>query len=228
MTDLSQLADGIFTSVKGYIARCLEPIIKRIDAIESRPAPVDGKNGRDGTNGKDGVNGKDGKNGLDGAPGRGIDGKDGRDGEKGEPGCDGKSITVDDVRSILEGEIAKGVLELERRATDAVQRAVDRLQQPKDGVNGRDGISLDDFDAKMDGRMLTLSMRCGDRTVERAIKLEIPMDKGIFRSGQSYEKSDVVTFGGSQWIALKDTNTKPPSDAWRLCVSKGKDGGDAK
>lgn len=218
----------------------IENIIKRI------PVPKDGKDaspGRDGTDGKS-IGIDDIRTVLDCEIAKGLLGLERRatdtlqravesmpkpkDGEKGEPGSDGKSITADDVRSILEGEIAKGVLDLERRATDAVHRAVDRLHQPKDGVNGRDGISLDDFDAKMDGRMLTLSMRCGERTVERTIKLEIPMDKGIFRSGRSHEKSDVVTFGGSQWIALKDTDTTPPSDAWRLCVSKGKDGKDAK
>ena len=79
----------------------------------------------------------------------------------------------------------------------------------------------------LEGRTFTFALRCGERVVEKLIKVPFPMDCGVYRTGKAYETGDVVTFGGSQWIALKNTTTKPPSDDWRLCVAKGRDGKDS-
>lgn len=134
---------------------------------------------------------------------------------------DGKSVTLDDVRPFLEAETARWQLEFERRATDVLQRAVEGIPKPKDG---RDALSVEDFEVTLEGRVFTFALRCGENVVKREIKVPFPLDRGTYRSGESYEKGDVVTYGGSQWIAKKDTNESPPSDAWRLCVKKGKDG----
>ncbi|HFR4115205.1 TPA: YadA-like family protein [Yersinia enterocolitica] len=53
----------------------------RIQQLEDKPKPMDGKNGLDGTNGKDGVDGKDGQNGASG--------KDGAVGATGAAGLNG-------------------------------------------------------------------------------------------------------------------------------------------
>lgn len=53
-------------------------------------------------------------------------------------GNDGKSVTVDDIRPILEAETAKALLDLERRAHTVLHAAVDKIQVPKDGKDGRD------------------------------------------------------------------------------------------
>ncbi len=139
---------------------------------------------------------------------------------------DGKSVSAEDLRPILEAEIAKGLVDLERRATDTLQRAVDRIPAPKDGINGKDGLSLDDFDASLDGRDLSLSMRCGETVVTRTLKLAIPIYRGTFQSGQKSQANDVYTFGGALWMAKGDTDTKPPSEDWRLMVQRGRDGKD--
>lgn len=68
------------------------------------------------------------------------------------------------------------------------------------------------FEASLDGRTLTLALG-GTR---QSLLLPIPIFKGVFRSGESYAQSDVVVFGGSQWICLRDTNTRPPGDDWQL------------
>lgn len=53
------------------------------------------------------------------------------------------------------------------------------------------------------------------------------LDRGVYKAG-TYGKGDVVTYGGSMWVSLKDGNTtKPPSDSWRCIVQRGKDGKDA-
>jgi hypothetical protein len=67
-----------------------------------------------------------------------------------------------------------------------------------------------------------------DRRLESRIKeLEtaIPRYCGVYRSGETYMKNNLVSMGGSMWIALKDTTTKPPSDDWQCCVQRGRDGG---
>ncbi|MGP1609790.1 MAG: hypothetical protein ACTS5G_03705, partial [Burkholderiales bacterium] len=136
------------------------------------------------------------------------------------------SVTLDDLRPILEAESARWQLEFERRATDTLQRAIDNAPKPADGKDGQDAAQIETFDAVLDGRTLKLSLTAGEHKVIKEVRLPIPFDRGVFRAGTPYEQSDVVTYGGSQWIALKGTATRPPSDDWRCCVQKGKDGKD--
>lgn len=52
--------------------------------------------------------------------------------------------------------------------------------------------------------------------------------KGPWMLG-SYKRGDVVTHGGSLFLALADTVEKPAfSDSWKLIVKAGKDGKDAR
>ena len=202
----------------------------------------------DSLRGKDGIQGAAGKDGRDG-----LNGKDGAPGEAGPAGRDGKDIDPEVVERMVADRVAielpaavqkalDGMLPLiASKAAELVPRPADgrdgRDGQPgqpgdrgADGINGkdgRDGLSLDDFDVTIDGRLLTLAVRGADRVVERTIKLPIPLDRGVYRAGEAYEKGDVVTFGGSQWIATKDTTTKPPGDDWRCQVQRGRDGKDA-
>lgn len=142
-------------------------------------------------------------------------------------------ITVEDIRPILEAETSKWALDFERRAQMVLERAVDRIPAPRDGVDGKDGTpggGVEDFDIALDGRILTVTMRIGDRVETRTIKLGMPLDKGIFKSGEPYERGDMVTFGGSVFVAQRDTtgSEKPEaSPAWRLMVKRGRDGKDA-
>ena len=65
-------------------------------------------------------------------------------GPKGDPGADGKSIDIEAVRDMIEGLHAKHALELERRATDYLERL-----EVRDGIDGKDG---QDGAPGMDGR----------------------------------------------------------------------------
>lgn len=71
-----------------------------------------------------------------------------------------------------------------------------------------------EFEATLNGRMLTLSFGATTRTAQ----LDIPLWRGPHRSGEAYTKSDMVVSGGSHWIALRDTSDRPPSDDWQQCV----------
>jgi hypothetical protein len=67
------------------------------------------------------------------------------------------------------------------------------------------------------------------RTIK--IRLPIPIDRGVFRLGENYEKGDIVSYAGSGWIAQKDNPEGKPDEsngAWRLFVKRGRDGKDGK
>lgn len=238
--NVKDLADQMIEAVREFVARALQPIEQRLAQIEARPAPEKGDKGEPG---RDGIDGKSAtveelqavadawfakytstlRPPQDGAPGR--------------DGVDGKSVTLEDVRQYLDTGLAVIALEAERRFSDQLQRALDRLVQPKDGApgrdgrdgkDGRDGLGVEDFEASIDGRTLTLTVTRGD--FSRTHKLRIPavLDAGVYREGATYEQGDGVTFGGSFWIAQKDAPAgKPGASAdWRLAVKKGRDGSD--
>lgn len=225
------------------------------DAIVARvlpllPKPRDGTDGRDGKDAdlaevvakvvplipapKDGAPGAAGKDGADAvvdydalvakvlprmpAP---REPKDGRDGN------DGKSITPEDVRPMMDAEFARWQLEFERRANDTLQRVVDMMPTPRDGVDGRDALTVDDFELAFDGRNLTVGLRAGERVISKTIKTHFPRYIGVHKRGMKAEAGDVTTFGGSLWLAKRDTTSSPPSDDWQLIVRRGTDGKDA-
>jgi hypothetical protein len=57
----------------------------------------------------------------------------------------------------------------------------------------------------------------------------LPLYRDVYTDGKTYTPGDLVTWGGSMWIAKQPTATKPGSGpaaaaAWRLCVKSGRDG----
>jgi hypothetical protein len=198
-----------------------DAIVERVLALI--PTPKDGENGRDGV---DGANGKDGSNGIDGKDGsNGLDGKDGADGKD---GIDGKSITLEDVAPILESAISKYALEFERRAYDVLQKAVDALPKPKDGEKGEkgaDGFGVEKFEQRGEREVVAI-YRNGDEVIEQSFKFPALIYRGVYKQGQ-FENGDAVTYAGSLWIANKDTEAVPGSNAdWKLAVKRGRDGKD--
>lgn len=233
--DMKALADGLVEIVKGYVSQAMLSLSGRLDSLEQKLAALPTP--------KDGVDGKDGQDGKDAPP---IDADAvvaavlaqvptpaaGKDGEPGKDGQDGKSFTVDDAKALLEPEIAKWALDFERRAQDVLQRSIDRIPAPKDGVNGRDGrdgvdaLGFDDLQVEHDGaRGFTIKFAAGDRVKEFSFVVPVVLDRGYYKDGEAFEKGDGVTFGGSYWIAQSTTRTKPEigNAEWRLAVKKGRD-----
>ena len=152
------------------------------------------------------VPGETGPKGPQGAPG-----ETGPQGPAGEPGADGKDGR--DGRDGLPGvQGEKGI----------------------DGTNGRDGtdgLGFGDLKAIFDGeRTITLIAVQGEKVNHLGdFIFPILLDRGVFKSDSAYTRGDVVSFGGSLWIAQRDTKDKPEtSDAWRLSVKRGRDGKDGK
>lgn len=211
---------------------------------------LDGKDGKDGVDGKsislDEVRAlladmvqkavaqipppKDGKDGVDADPEfiraevqRAVDlipkprdGRDGMKGERGEPGRDGIGERGNDGRDGRDADP-----ELVRQE---VEIAIAKMPKPERGEPGADGLGVDDFEVSLEGRTLTLGLRCGDRVVTRQVKLAgLPDYKGIYAAG-SYEAGDMVTYGGSIWRAKRDTSQAPKgsADDWHLVVKGAK------
>jgi len=98
------------------------------------------------------------------------------------------------------------------------------------GQDGRDGFSLEDFDASLmeDGRTVLLSF--AGKGIDYKVELGFPsmIYRGVFQDGHKYERGDTVTWGGSLWHCDDATAEKPGdgSKAWTLCAKKGRDGKD--
>lgn len=236
--------------VKDYVGRALEPILRRLDAVEAR-APIPGKDGRDGI---DGINGLPGpmpsadaiEAALRASPeiiqlavgqyfkafppekgDAGDRGCDGKDGAPGEPGKDGVGLA-----GMLIDRSGGLVATLSDGSMRSLGFVVGKDGEPgAPGRDGTDGLGFDDMTAEHDGeRGFTLRFARGDQTKEFNFTLPVVLDRGVFKDGNSYEPGDAVTWGGSLWIAQKATSDKPEAgDGWRLAVKRGRDGkqGDA-
>lgn len=161
----------------------------------------------------------------------------------GVDGKDGTSVTADDVEPLIDAIVSKKVAALPPPkegapgrdgrdvdiafVLDAVQRAVDAIPRPRDGI---DGFTPDDFDASLadDGRTIEFKLKRGEREITKSIKLALMQYRGIWREGE-FEAGDVVTWGGSAFVAQRRTSAKPETDdSWKLCVKRGRDGKDGK
>lgn len=95
------------------------------------------------------------------------------------------------------------------------------------GPQGPAGFGPDDFEMEIDEDMRTFRWRFvrGDVVKEWTVKLPIVYDRGVFKAGESYERGDAVTYGGSLWIAQRDTGEYPRGEesGWRLAVKRGRD-----
>lgn len=235
------IKDHVGEAVRGLSAR-LDDFEARISAIPAGEKGQDGKDGRDGDDGKDGASvtvddvlpaiREDVQKFLEAIPAP-QDGKDGKDGK------DGQSVTLEDVKAYLSELQASWALDFERMAQATLQRAMDRMPAPKDGVDGRDGrdgkdgrdaLDIDDLqvDQDDDGRV-TLRFVRGDVRKDFSLRFPVFVDRGVFKASESYERGNGVSWGGSFWIAQKDAPEGKPGDVegeWRLAVKKGRDGRD--
>jgi len=159
--------------------------------------------------------------------------------------ADGKSVTIADVEPIIASAVERAVAALPV-AKDGVGLAgamIDRtgalvvtLSDGKmcplgrvDGKDGDPGLGFDDMSIEQTGeRQTTLKFVRGEQVKTFDLTVPAVIDRGVFKEGQAYTPGDAVTFGGSLWIAQKDTGDKPdgPDTGWRLAVKKGRDGRD--
>lgn len=133
--------------------------------------------------------------------------------------------TPDEVAPLFAKAFAEWALDFERRAAGVFERAIGRIEKPKDG---RDGLNVDNFAAELEPgtRNLRLVLADGERRRTATCKLVgLPLDRGVFKDNEPYELGDGVTFGGSFWLAQKDEPKGRPGQTadWRLAVKHGRD-----
>lgn len=191
-----------------------------------------GQVGQDGTRGDDGASGADGKPGADGANGdpgepgaKGIDGTNGRDGVDGEPGRDALQLeilpAIDFARCYPRGTYAmhKGGLWRTFEKT-AAERGWECI------VVGVAGVELEQDE--QDFRKSVFRVVLSDGVKEFRPANHTPRLRDDYKAGESCEKADLVVFGGSLWMATKDTSETPGSNTtdWKIAARKGRDGKD--
>ena len=218
------------------------------------PAGADGEDGDDGADctdemveksvnahmlaNADAYRGEPGPKGDKGEPGEpGGPGGPGVDGKSGEDGRDGRDAAQMDVLGMLEfgKRYQKGTaiahaggLILATRATDAL--ADGQRIQDAGWLVILNGIAEDGEAVSDDFRTVRRTTRYTSGlvvTVER--KTAVVLDRGVFRSESAYEQGDLVTSGGSCWIAQRSENLgRPgiPDSGWRLSTKAGRDGKD--
>jgi hypothetical protein len=101
-----------------------------------------------------------------------------------------------------------------------VAEAVAAMPKPKDGL---DGLGFDDMDMLDTDEGVIIRFARGEAVKD--FLLPIPIDRGVWKLGETYHQGAGVTYDGSFWISQDAENTDKPgkSKAWRMAVRKGKD-----
>ncbi|WP_368655399.1 hypothetical protein ABRY94_11750 [Castellaniella ginsengisoli] len=158
---------------------------------------------------------------------------------------DGKSVTMEDVRPMIE---------------DQIKQAVAAIPTPKDGVGlagmlidrdgnllatmtngevknlgpveGKDGASLESLDIEYDAQEHEIILRASaaGKTKELRYPAGGIRHKGYWRDGFRAKAGESWTHDGSSWVAMKDTEDKPSTHSpdWVMSARKGRDGEDGK
>lgn len=235
MNDPIQFAKQVAELVRDQVTRATAPLLERLATLESRPEPVIGK---------DGSPGKDGSDGLPGPAAPAPTRADleplvadylaanppaaGQDGAPGRDGVDAPAITDEQLQRAVAAHLAAYPIPVGRDGRDGLPgTAGEKGMDGAPGQHGKDAFDLDDIDLSLDqdGRTVRLRFMRGADVREKTVTLPTLLDRGVYKAGQSYEKGDGVSWGGSFFIAQKETTALPDqSDEWRLAVKRGRDG----
>lgn len=214
------------------------------DFLKSIPAPANGKDGNDGKDGSsvtiDDVRPlldeaiksireesreildlaikaipapKDGRDGRDG-----VDGKDGAPGEKGADGIGMAGAMID----------RDGALQITTTNGEVKSLGVVVGSNGRDGADGKDGIGLDSFDIEYiaETHEIAIKASAAGRTKELRYPAGGIRPAGYWRDGTKAKAGEAWVHDGSLWIAMKETASKPATNAegWIIAARKGRDG----
>jgi integrin beta 3 len=129
-------------------------------------------------------------------------------------------------------ECMAAALALATRALEEV-RALARIPGPqgKQGIPGRDGLGFDaiepiDDDGEYGFKFVAAGQVVKECRFRKPVANFADVYRGIWKPGD-YRRGEIVTYGGSAFLAKADTEDKPEkSDAWVLWVKRGRDGRD--
>ena len=211
-----------------------------------------GDPGADGLRGEKGDPGERGQEGLPGGQGeRGERGLTGEKGDPGAPGSDGlrgeKGDPGDRGERGLDGAPGRDALELTilpeidpekayPRHTFATHRGgLIRAIRRTSPITGSleeagwqvvvDGVAELRFEPTGVRTIDLYAVKTSGATSKVTASYPVQIHRGIFQPDTGYEQGDCVTFGGSTWLATRETSARPETDdSWRLVVKRGRDG----
>lgn len=200
-------------------------IVERVRA--QIPAPKDGLNGKDGESIHPDTVSLMVRDAVAAEVQKIPQAKDGKDGAAGRDALEFNPLpSIDESKSYPGGTWARycgGLIKAVRKTDPITESLADAgwevMVEGLSAIVVTQGDNLRSFTV---GAMLT----SGAKAVSD-FSLPVLLDRGVYRSGAPYEKGDVVTYGGAQWVCTKNTKAKPPSDDWRLQVARGRDGKDS-
>lgn len=228
-----------------------------IDGLQGPVGPTgpQGPAGPAGPAGLDGLPGQPGPQGLAGDAGpRGLQGPQGEVGPIGQPGPQGPEGLMGPIGLAgprgekgdrgEQGEIGlrgeKGEKGIDGRDGQPGRDGLNGLQGErgaagKDGINGKDGTDgagFDTWEATYDNeRTFTITAGSGERSKQFSFLLPIPIFRGRYKQGETYQRGDEVMWGGGNiYRCLKETIEKPndSGEFWCLAANRGRDGRDGK
>ncbi len=225
------------------------------EIVKMIPIPKDGIDGGTGPAGRDGV---DGKAGDAGTPGRdGINGKDAEPihpdtlalmvntavdqrvaaipaAKDGAPGRDALQIdilpAIDLSKSYPRGIFARHSGGIVRSFRDTSPIPEGELIVAHGWEPVVDGLFLVKVEQSENLRSFdVLTMLTNGSFSKNTFTLPVQINRGVYVSGNEYERGDVVTLDGSQWHCEAERTKERPSASkdWLLVVKHGRNGKDA-
>lgn len=211
-------------------AKYLAPVIKA--AIESALAqiprdPVPGPQGPAGEAGPQGPAGKDATVDTDALkaailaeltvpePTHGRDGRDGKD------ALDIEILPeIDPAKSYVRGTYASH--------NGGLWKSYERTHGMRGWDCIVDGVAGVEVTQTTERAFTVTTIRSSGASVEKSFTTPAVIYKEVYRSDETYEHGDAVTYNGSLWIATKGAPEGIPGtvDGWRLAVKSGRNGRD--
>lgn len=161
---------------------------------------------------------------------------------------DGKSVEIKDVQTIVDKLINDAIEKMPKPkdgvdGADVIDLIINRDGEliatlsngktknlgPVVGKDGQPGFGFEDMEVEDGTTSYKIRFKRGDKVKEWEIKKPTFADsyRDVWKKGVSYERGDVVTWGGSSFLAKKDTVDEPgTSDAWKLFTKRGQNGKD--
>lgn len=135
------------------------------------------------------------------------------------------------MREFIRAQVA---LEVTRQTAALTREAPKVIEGPpgkdgrdgRDGVDGKDGAPGEKGERGVDGigTPEELDARIELRFRDLVVRSFADVYRDVYRADESYTRGDVVTWGGSLWLAKADTRAKPEqSPDWKLIVKRGAD-----
>jgi hypothetical protein len=204
------------------VIRATQPLQEEVRSLRGELQTRASTTGPQGERGLLGERGETGPSGPRGEPGeRGVAGPAGERGERGVDGIagrDGATSTVPGPRGEPGERGADGIAGPPGRdglaGRDGAASTVPGPQGER-GERGVDGIAtLDELDARIEARFAELQVRTFADVYQ-----------GVFEPDKLYARGLLTTWGGSLWLSLNETRSKPGENGdWKLVAKRGADG----